>query len=102
VMIYRMLTIPLLAGFLAAQNDSTNHIPCGFSCARNLEFPMVITGDLDGRPSCSFNHTADLVERCHGCCQAYALWGGLSTVNAVGFPTTYGRSCICCVNNNNC
>ncbi|GMR58882.1 hypothetical protein PMAYCL1PPCAC_29077, partial [Pristionchus mayeri] len=105
-MIYRILIVSLLAALLSAQNlqnpsfGNSNFIPCGFVCTRNAIFTTSIDG-VNTRATCT-SSGADLSVRCNGCCQSYALWGGLSTMSAAGFPASDGRSCVCCVNNNNC
>ncbi|KAF8381563.1 hypothetical protein PRIPAC_70705 [Pristionchus pacificus] len=104
-MIYRILAVTFLAGFIAAQNFGgqsfgNNFIPCGFVCTRTAAFTTTIDG-VNTRATCS-DSNADVNVRCNSCCQSYALWGGLSTSNAAGFPASDGRTCVCCVNNNQC
>ncbi|GMT10097.1 hypothetical protein PFISCL1PPCAC_1394, partial [Pristionchus fissidentatus] len=103
-MIYRILTVACLAGLVAAQNFGrpnpsfpSNGIPCGFVCTRNAAFTTWIDG-VNSRASCS-DRNGDVSERCNGCCQAYALSGGLTTTAASGFPSSDGNTCVCCVNN---
>ncbi|GMR61058.1 hypothetical protein PMAYCL1PPCAC_31253, partial [Pristionchus mayeri] len=98
----RILLVSLLAGLLSAQNSfgNNNNIPCGFVCTRNAVFTTSIDG-VNTRATCTSSGT-DVADRCNGCCQSYALWGGLSTERASGFPAADGRTCICCTSNNNC
>ncbi|GMS79952.1 hypothetical protein PENTCL1PPCAC_2127, partial [Pristionchus entomophagus] len=106
-MIYRILTVTFLVGLVAAQNfggpsfgNNNNFIPCGFVCTRNAAFSTIIDG-VNTRATCS-DSNADMSTRCDSCCQSYAFWGGLSTTNAAGFPSSDGRTCVCCVRNNRC
>ncbi|GMS79956.1 hypothetical protein PENTCL1PPCAC_2128 [Pristionchus entomophagus] len=104
-MIYRILVLAFLTGLVTSQNFGgpsfgNNFIPCGFVCTRNAAFTTMIDG-VNSRATCS-DSNGDIASRCNSCCQSYALWGGLTTMSASGFPSSDGRTCVCCVNNNQC
>ncbi|GMS91813.1 hypothetical protein PENTCL1PPCAC_13988, partial [Pristionchus entomophagus] len=88
-----------LAGLVAAQNFGV-FIPCGFVCTRQAAFTLFLDG-VNSRVTCS-DRNGDISARCNNCCQAYSAAGGLSLTDAVGFPASDGRSCVCCVDNRRC
>ncbi|GMT23204.1 hypothetical protein PFISCL1PPCAC_14501, partial [Pristionchus fissidentatus] len=98
-MIYRILAVACLASLSSTQNfgPSNGQIPCGFVCTRNAVFRTSIDG-VPTSAGCS-GSKSDVTTRCNGCCQSYALWGGLTTEAASGFPSSDGQTCVCCVNN---
>ncbi|GMS93081.1 hypothetical protein PENTCL1PPCAC_15256, partial [Pristionchus entomophagus] len=105
-MIYRILAVVFLVVLVAAQNFGDpsfggNFIPCGFVCTRNAAFTTVMDG-VNSRVSCSDFDGDDISDRCSSCCQSYALWGGLPSAAASGFPSSDGSDCVCCASNTNC
>ncbi|GMR40717.1 hypothetical protein PMAYCL1PPCAC_10912, partial [Pristionchus mayeri] len=67
-------------------------------CTRNAGYQTFMDGQ-NTRVSCS-DSNGDLFARCNACCQSYAMFGNLPSENAAGFPSSDGRTCVCCVNNN--
>ncbi|PIC41126.1 hypothetical protein B9Z55_008651 [Caenorhabditis nigoni] len=67
----------------------------GFACSTAASFTTSIDGTTT-TARCTDNG-ADPSVRCPGCCRSVALAAGRSADNAAGFPSTNGRSCVCCI-----
>ncbi|CAA21542.1 uncharacterized protein CELE_Y37D8A.19 [Caenorhabditis elegans] len=76
-------------------NNNANRFPSCFACSTAAGF----VANIDGQSTnarCT-DAASNPAERCPGCCASVALAAGLSADRASGFPSTNGRSCVCCV-----
>ncbi|GMS98160.1 hypothetical protein PENTCL1PPCAC_20335, partial [Pristionchus entomophagus] len=69
-------------------------------CTRKAAFSVTIDGQ-GARVNCS-DANRDIRASCNGCCQSFAAAGGVSMSDAAGFPSSDGRTCVCCVDNRVC
>uniref|UniRef100_A0AC34QYA8 Uncharacterized protein n=1 Tax=Panagrolaimus sp. JU765 TaxID=591449 RepID=A0AC34QYA8_9BILA len=79
-----------LAVVVSAQSSLSR---CRTTCTRQAQF----TVDIDGvRTTARCSDGNNLVARCAGCCESWALSRGNSKSNMSGFVSSDGNTCVCC------